>query len=169
MYLRPFARILAKKGRALASILLRDCAINVHWKALQTYVEREKLYDIAADAPCTPMRRTGAPPTPTGAPIQTSPIRASPRRVVHAKLGDLPRYRNRVDEAIKANPGKRKRARSAVLKADYALDVHYPALKTYCDDQDLWGIKPDAVTPSRVLAGKRKICLLYTSPSPRDS
>ena len=89
--------------------------------------------------------------------MQASPIRSSPRKRVHAKLGDLPRYRHRIVEAIKANPGKRHKALSIELERNYALIVDWNALRKYCDRHNLWSIRPDAPTPSRVLSGKRKI------------
>ena len=89
--------------------------------------------------------------------MQASPVRASPRQNVYATVGDLPRYRKRIVDAIKANPGMRDCKLSSVLEADYGLAVHNKALKKYCDDNNLWSIKPDAPTPSRVLSGKRKI------------
>ena len=110
------------KSIALSTILEKSYAVRVHHATLRKFIERESLYEVAAAAaPSTPMRGTGAPSTPTGATIQSSPIRASPRKKVHAKLSDLPRYRHRIVEAIKANPGKRERALSAVLEANYAL------------------------------------------------
>ena len=122
-----------KKAKALVSIALSDYAVRVQWQALHTYIDREKLYDIAAAAPSTPMRSTGAPSTPTGAPMQASPVRASPRRKVYAKIADLPLYKHRIVEAIKANPGKRDKALSAELERNYALVVYFMALKKYCD------------------------------------
>ena len=131
------AAIRANPGRksiALATVLEKSYAVRVHQAALRTFIDREKLYDAANAAPSTHMRGTGAPSTPTGATIQSSPIRASPRKKVHAKLSDLPRYRHRIVEAIKANPGKREKALSAVLEANYALVVHYQALQKYCKE-----------------------------------
>ena len=46
---------------------------------------------------------------------------------------------------------------SSVLEANYALVVDHNALRKYCHQHNLWSIKADAPTPSRVLAGKRKI------------
>ena len=63
---------------------------------------------------------TGAPSTPAGAPIQASPIRTSPRKKVYAKLSDLPRYRHRIVDAIKANPGKRHKALSKELGQEWS-------------------------------------------------
>ena len=146
-----------KRAKALAAILLSNYGVKVDWNALLTYIDRNKLYDIASQSPCTPIRGTGAPTTPTGASMQVSPIRASPRKTVYAKLDDLGRYKHRIVEAIKANPGKGERALSSVLKTSYALVVHYKTLKKFCDEHKLWDIKPDAPTPSRVLSGKRKI------------
>ena len=48
--------------------------------------------------------------------MQASPVRASPRKKVYAKTGDMARYKHRIVEAIKANPGKSKRALSNVLE-----------------------------------------------------
>ena len=109
-----------KKAKLLAPIMLHDYAVSRHWKALETYIDREKLYDAATAAPSTPMRGTGAPLTPTGAPIQSSPIRASYTTKIKAKLADLPRYKNRIVDAIKANQAKRGRALSGVLEAKWA-------------------------------------------------
>ena len=78
------------KSIALATILEKSYAVRVHHAALRKFIDREKLYDAASAAPSTPMRGTGAPSTPTGATVQSSPIRASPRKKVHAKLSDLP-------------------------------------------------------------------------------
>ena len=98
------------KSVALSTILEKSYAVRVHHATLRKFIERENLYEAAVAAPSTPMRGTGAPATPTGVPIQSSPIRASPRKKVHAKLSDLPRSTHRIAEAIKANPGKRERA-----------------------------------------------------------
>ena len=84
--------------------------------------------------------------------MQASPIRTSPRKKVTAKLADLPRYKHRIVEAIKANPGKRYKALSKELEASYALVVDCNALQKYCDQHNLWSIKADAPTPSRVLS-----------------
>ena len=60
-------------------------------------------------------------------------------------------------EAIKANPGERERVLSSALEADYALVVDHNALRKFCTQHNLWSMKADAPTPSKVLAGKRKI------------
>ena len=103
------------------------------------------------------IRGTGAPTTPTGSDMQASPIRSSHRRKVVAKLGDLPRYKKQIVEAIKANPGKREKALSAALEASCSVVADHNALRKYCSQHDLWSVKPDPMTPSRVLSGKRKI------------
>ena len=77
---------------------------------------------------------------------QSSPIRASPRKKAHAKLADLPRYRGRIVEAIKANPGRKSEWPSGELSRSYALTVHHKALKKYCDEHNIWSIRPDALT-----------------------
>ena len=148
------------KAIALAAFLEKTYSLRVHFQALRKYIERENLFQAAATAPCTPIRSTGAPATPIGAPMQASPARTprrSPGKKVRAKIGDLPRYRHRIVAAIKANPGKRKKQLSAELERNYALVVHFETLDKYCKQHDLWSIKPDAPTPSRVLAGKRKL------------
>ena len=96
--------------------MLRDYAIKVRWDAVRVYTDRAKLYDHAIAGTATPVRGTGAPSTPTGAPKQASPIRSSPRKKVSANIADLPRYKHRIIEAIKANPGKRGRALAAELE-----------------------------------------------------
>ena len=104
------------KSIALSTILEKSYAVRVHHAALRKFIDREKLYEAAAAAPSTPMRSTGAPATPTGVPMQSSPIRASPRKRVLAKIGDLPRYKPRIVEAVKAYPGPRGVALSKELE-----------------------------------------------------
>ena len=89
-----------KKAKKLSSILASGYGLRVQWDALRVYIDREGLYGDAAAAPSTPMRGTGAPSTPTAAPMQAAPFRASPRRRVYAKLADLGRYKHRIIEAI---------------------------------------------------------------------
>ena len=92
-----------KKAKALAAIVERDYGLKVIWKTRGLYIDRENIYGIASAAPSTPERGTGAPSTPTGVLMQASPTRSSPRRNVDAKIADLPRYRHRITDAIKAN------------------------------------------------------------------
>ena len=147
------------KAVALVAFLEKTYSVRVHFQALRKYIERENLFEAATTAPCTPIRSTGAPATPIGAPMQASPARPmrSPGKKIHAKIADLPRYKHRIVAAIKANPGKRHKALSSALERDYALVVHWNALWKYCDEHNLWSMNPDAPTPSRVLAGKRKL------------
>ena len=113
-----------RRAKYIAGVMLSDYAVKVNWDALRVYIDREGLYDAAVASPSTPMRPTGAPSTPTGAAMQASPVRTSPRQKVYAKIGDLPRYKKRIVDAIKANPGKRERKLAGVLETDYALVVN---------------------------------------------
>ena len=128
------------KAIALAAFLEKTYSVRVHFQALRKYIERENLFEAATTAPCTPIRSTGAPATPIGAPMQASPARTprrSPGKKVHAKIGDLPRYKHRIVAAIKANPGKRKKQLSAELERNYALVVHFETFDKYCTQHDL--------------------------------
>jgi len=73
----------------------------------------------------------------------------------NVKIAELPAYRDTIIAAIKANQGMRKERLAAVLSRDYSLPVHWKALDTFCRRENLWSIRPDAITPSRVLKGKR--------------
>ena len=92
-----------KSAIALATILERNHSVRVHFQALRKFIAREKLYEVAspsAPAPSTPIGRgTGS--------MQTSPVRASPRRRVNVKIRDLPLYTHRIVKAIKSNPGRK--------------------------------------------------------------
>ena len=125
-------------------------------KTFKKYIEGQKLFELASTATPTPVHGTGAPSTPTGAPMRASPIR-TPGRKKQAKIGDLPRDRDRIIAAIKANPGKKAHFLSGVLEQNYGLVVHMKALEKYGKDQNRWSTKPDAPTPSRAIAGKRPL------------
>ena len=122
-----------KRAKALATLLLdRYKVVRVQWDALRVYIEREDLYKVAASAPSTPKQSLPAPSSPIARDASPPPAaRAMPTSNV--KIADLPLYRDIIVAAIKANPGKRACALSTVLANDYALVVHWSALKTYCD------------------------------------
>ena len=121
----------------MSNILRRDYGLSIHWDAIKTYCKREQLYDVVGAAPSTPLRGTDAPATPTGSPMQMSPITASPRRLFHAKIADLPRYKNRIVQAIKANPGLMRKRLAKVLRADCGAEVHWQTLRGFCGTQKL--------------------------------
>ena len=75
--------------------------------------------------------------------------------MVYAKTKDLPRYKATIISAIQANQGMRAKALSVELERSYNLSVHCKALDKYCRQEKLWNIRPDPITPSRVLKGKR--------------
>ena len=85
-----------KRAKALATLLDERYEVcKVGWDALKTYIDREKLYDIASSARVTPMRSVAA--------SSSFGICATPTENV--KIGDLPSYRDVIIRAIKANPG----------------------------------------------------------------
>ena len=63
------------------------------------------------------------------------------------------------DEALAAIAAGRavKERLAAVLSRDYSLPVHEKTLETFCKQENLWSIRPDPITPSRVLkvSGRR--------------
>ena len=96
-----------KRAKALATLLLdRYKVVRVRWDAIKTYIDREKLYDVALAAPVTPQRPVAA----SGSPIarETSPappVRSMPTSNVN--IADLPAYRDTIIAAVKANQGMR--------------------------------------------------------------
>ena len=67
-----------------------------------------------------------------------------------AKIAVLP-----ADRDLKANQVMLGESLAAVLSRDYSLPVHAKTLETFCKREGLWSIRPDPITPSRVLKGKR--------------
>ena len=73
-------------------------------------------------------------------------------KVIVAKIGDLPRHRKTIMSIIAGHPGIRARAVSTELERSYGIRVDYNAIKKYCDREELWDTRPEAIENSFVTA-----------------
>lgn len=138
----------AYQARALSFVLQRDYGLFVKWKALQNYILREHLWTSKRPKPAAAIESAAASSAsmPVAAAIRAGTSMAPSPTISEAKIGDLPRYRGTIIVAIRANPGKKAKALAAILAKDYAIKVHWDALRVYIDREKLYDLANVAPT-----------------------
>ena len=96
------------------------------------HIKREKPYDVASAQPSTSKRGMALSSSSANSPKQSSP-----GRMVNAKTKNLPRFKAKINSAIKAKQATRAGAPSAELERNYMLScigrhwIRFAAGRTY--------------------------------------